>query len=200
MTQLSTRDQIIIVCRELVQEKGYESLNLSDIAKRLNLRRQSLYHHFENKETMVIATIVSYRNTFSEILKQIEKQKIPRKCLEGLIDAYSLVLEPNNKRVCLCVSLIGEKNTLPKSIQEELKKFVQLQVDWVVKIFQDDNPITDSEAKMIIASLQGSMDLARLENGSKTFKSLAYSLLENFLISHEKTGMSRIKKPYNGTD
>ena len=148
---------------------------------------------------MEIATIVSYRNTFSEILKEIEKQKSPRKCLEGLIEAYSLVLEPNNKRVCLCVSLIGEKNTLPESIQEELKKFVQLQVDWVVKIFQDNNPITESEAKMIIASLQGSMDLARLENGSKTFKSLAYSLLENFLISHKKTGISRVKKPYNGT-
>ena len=199
MTQLSKREQMIIVCRELVQEKGYESLNLSDIAKRLNLRRQSLYHHFENKEKMEIATIVSYRNTFSEILKEIEKQKSPRKCLEGLIEAYSLVLEPNNKRVCLCVSLIGEKNTLPESIQEELKKFVQLQVDWVVKIFQDNNPITESEAKMIIASLQGSMDLARLENGSKTFKSLAYSLLENFLISHKKTGISRVKKPYNGT-
>ncbi|MEL4895201.1 TetR/AcrR family transcriptional regulator [Crocosphaera sp. Alani8] len=198
MTDLNKREQIIVICRELVQEKGYQTLTMSEIAKKLKIKAPSIYHYFSSKEQMVKAAIISYRDTFQLILEKLEKQSETKKCLEGLINAYSLILKSNGKSICLYASLMAEVNTLPDSIIQELNDFFDLQVNWIVKIFQNNNPISKSEAIMIIATLKGSMDVARLKGDSKYFKSSAYTLLNNFIISPEKLKTPTKKGIFNG--
>ena len=199
MPKPNKRPEIIIACQELLQEEGYQSLNMLAVAEKCEIAVSGLYYHFKNKDDLIKETIISYKNTFQSILTEIEREKDARKCLERLIDVYYLVLEPNNNKVCICVSLMNEFNTLPRPIIEELKSFCDLQVEWIVKVFQKTNPISQSEAAMLVAAFQNFMATARLRENSKYFKVLSYSLLENFLISHEKTGISSARRYYDGT-
>ncbi|MGB5593573.1 MAG: TetR/AcrR family transcriptional regulator [Crocosphaera sp.] len=191
MNEVQTKEKILKTCKDLIQTKGYHSLTINEIAKLIETSPSNIYHHFGNKENLVKETIIKYQEYFSQILTKIEQeQQTLRGRLEELIKSYAELLEPDNQKICLCITLIIEINTLPASIIKELNNFIDLQVDWITKIFQQENSISNSEAAMIVSALEGFIAIARLKGGSQYFKSLAYSLIENFLIAHQKSSLN----------
>ncbi|MDJ0583006.1 TetR/AcrR family transcriptional regulator [Crocosphaera sp.] len=192
MNQIDTRQKILETCKDLIQTKGYHGFTINEIAELLDISSSTVYHHFKNKENLVMATVIQYRNNFELILNEIEQESTSlRSCLEGLINIYSKVLEPDNKKICLCMTLIVEINTLPESIIEELKQFFYLQVKWIIKNIQQHKSeitILNHEIEMLVSSLEGIIAVARMNGGSVYFKSLAYSLLDNFLVAHQAKG------------
>ncbi|MGK7881112.1 MAG: TetR/AcrR family transcriptional regulator [Crocosphaera sp.] len=192
MNQINTREQILETCKDLIQIKGYHSFTINEIAELLDISSSNVYHHFKNKENLVMATVIQYRNNFELILNEIEQESTSlRSCLEGLINIYSKVLEPDNKKICLCMTLMVELNTLPEPIVEELKQFFYLQVKWIIKNIQQHKleiTILNHEIEMLVSSLEGIITVARMNGGSVYFKNLAYSLLDNFLVAHQAKG------------
>jgi TetR/AcrR family transcriptional repressor of nem operon len=194
MNEIEIKEQILTSCKDLIQTKSYHCFTISEIAQLIETSPSNIYHHFKSKENLVRETVIKYKEDFSTILTQIEQQQPTlRGRLEGLINGYASVLDPDNQRICLCMSLMIEINYLPSSIIEELNNFFDLQVDWIIKIFQAENPISNSEAAMLVSALEGFIAIARMKGGSKYFKSLAYSLLENFLIAHKKSSLTQEK-------
>ena len=195
MTESEKAEQILENCKDLIQAKGYHRFSLTEIAQLAGTSTGNLYHHFKSKSNLVRETIIKYKEDFSTILTQIEQDESSlRGRLESLINNAAKVLEPDNTKICLCMMLMIEINTLPPSIIEELNKFFDLQVDWIIKIFsQDENTSTllNYEAQMIITSLEGTIAVARMKGGSQYFKNVAYSLLDNFMIAHQKVGIKR---------
>ncbi|MGK7955139.1 MAG: TetR/AcrR family transcriptional regulator [Crocosphaera sp.] len=189
MNQIDTREKILETCKDLIQTKGYNAFTVNEIGELIEISPSTVYHHFKNKENLVRVTVMRYRENVESILNDIEQQSHSlRECLEGLINVYATVLEPDNTKICLCMTLMVELNTLPEPIIEELQRFFKLQVDWIINNIQQYKPeitILNHEIEMLVSSLEGIIAVARMKGGSVYFKNLAYSLLDNFLIAHQ---------------
>jgi AcrR family transcriptional regulator len=51
------RDQIIRAAADVLQRNGYEAATMKDIASVVNLTAASLYHHFKNKDALLLAVL-----------------------------------------------------------------------------------------------------------------------------------------------
>ena len=51
------RDDILQAAAEVLQRNGYEAATMKDIAASVNLTAASLYHHFRNKDTLLLAVL-----------------------------------------------------------------------------------------------------------------------------------------------
>lgn len=55
--QSVNREAIILAAAEVLQRNGYEAATMKDIAAAVNLTAASLYHHFKNKDTLLLAVL-----------------------------------------------------------------------------------------------------------------------------------------------
>jgi len=55
--QSVNRDEIIAAAAEVLQRNGYEAATMKDIAAAVNLTAASLYHHFKNKDALMLAVL-----------------------------------------------------------------------------------------------------------------------------------------------
>ncbi|MBE0689527.1 MAG: TetR family transcriptional regulator, partial [Anaerolineae bacterium] len=67
--QSVNRDEIIEAAAEILQRYGYEAATMKDIAAAVNLTAASLYHHFRNKDALMLAVLEA---GLEYILSQIE--------------------------------------------------------------------------------------------------------------------------------
>ncbi|HVU13180.1 MAG TPA: TetR/AcrR family transcriptional regulator [Phototrophicaceae bacterium] len=51
------RDDILRAAAEVLQRSGYEAATMKEIAAAVNLTAASLYHHFRNKDTLLLAVL-----------------------------------------------------------------------------------------------------------------------------------------------
>ncbi len=52
-----SRDEIIQAAADVLKHRGFEATTMKDIAAAVNLTAASLYHHFENKNALLIAVL-----------------------------------------------------------------------------------------------------------------------------------------------
>ncbi len=62
----STYQKIIDRTITLFLEKGFHSTSMDNIADAAGIKKPSLYYHFSNKETLVLAVIASIHNYFEQ--------------------------------------------------------------------------------------------------------------------------------------
>lgn len=55
--QSVNRDDIILAAADVLRENGYDATTMKDIAGRVNLTAASLYHHFRNKDFLLLAVL-----------------------------------------------------------------------------------------------------------------------------------------------
>ncbi len=55
--QSVNRDEIIAAAAEVLSRRGYETATMKDIAAAVNLTAASLYHHFRNKDALILAVL-----------------------------------------------------------------------------------------------------------------------------------------------
>jgi AcrR family transcriptional regulator len=55
--QSVNRDDIIRAAADVLRENGYDATTMKDIAARVNLTAASLYHHFKNKDFLLLAVL-----------------------------------------------------------------------------------------------------------------------------------------------
>ena len=52
-----SREAILQAAAEVLRRNGYEATTMKDIAGQVKLTAASLYHHFENKDTLLLAVL-----------------------------------------------------------------------------------------------------------------------------------------------
>jgi AcrR family transcriptional regulator len=55
--QTVNRDEIIAAAADVLRNNGYEATTMKDIAAAVNLTAASLYHHFKNKDYLLLAVL-----------------------------------------------------------------------------------------------------------------------------------------------
>ena len=67
--QSVNREEIILAAADVLHRNGYESTTMKDIAAEVNLTAASLYHHFRNKDTLLLAVL---EIGLGQVIKRLE--------------------------------------------------------------------------------------------------------------------------------
>ena len=116
--QSVSRADILLAAADVLQRNGYEATTMKDIAAAVNLTAASLYHHFRNKDALLLAVLEA---GLEQVLSQIEpiahsSLSSPEK-LRKMIHAHVIGLTQNTAIGAAMVfeirSLMGTKEPAP---------------------------------------------------------------------------------------
>ena len=74
MDNPSKREQILDALQELINEQDIRNISVSDIAKRANIGKGSIYYYFDSKDTIIDALIARNYKTPLEMAKEMVKK------------------------------------------------------------------------------------------------------------------------------
>lgn len=75
--QSVNRDDIITAAADVLHRNGYEATTMKDIAAQVNLTAASLYHHFKNKDMLLLAVLEGGLEYVIELLEPIIQSDTP---------------------------------------------------------------------------------------------------------------------------
>lgn len=187
----NTAQQILDVAQSMVRHRGYSAFSYADIAQQIGIRKASIHYHFPSKEDLVKSLVIRYRDTLVRKCQAIAKQEsTPQEQLKQFVSLYRDGLA--ERQICLCGMLTADFVVLNPEIQAELQTFFVLTESWLAQLLQRGseakawqcNQSFASEAKSIIAMLQGAQLLARVADDSgATFDRVTGEFLQDKLGS-----------------
>jgi TetR/AcrR family transcriptional regulator, cholesterol catabolism regulator len=94
--QSVNRDEIITAAAVVLQRNGYEAATMKDIAAAVNLTAASLYHHFRNKDTLLLAVLeVGLQYVIGQIEPVVQSSDPPEQKLRKMICQHIYSLTQN---------------------------------------------------------------------------------------------------------
>lgn len=75
--QSVSKDDIIQAAAEVLKQKGYEATTMKDIAAEVDLTAASLYHHFKNKNALLLAVLEGGMDYAIEHIRPIAESELP---------------------------------------------------------------------------------------------------------------------------
>jgi TetR/AcrR family transcriptional regulator, cholesterol catabolism regulator len=73
--QSVNREDILQAAAEVLRRNGYESTTMKDIAAQVNLTAASLYHHFTNKDSLLLAVLEGGLEHAIELIEPVVQSK-----------------------------------------------------------------------------------------------------------------------------
>lgn len=171
MGNKSVLNQILDLAQSLVQSRGYNAMSYRDLADAIGVKTSSIHYYFPSKEDLGIALLQRYRLGLSGLLASINADvHEPRLKLEKYVEIF--VETVRSGKICLGGMFASDSNSLPESIQEEVRKFYTENEAWlaeVLKYGRDRGKFNfpgspKAKAEAIFSALEGVMITARLFN------------------------------------
>jgi TetR/AcrR family transcriptional repressor of nem operon len=182
-----TSQQILDIAQRLVQTRGFNAFSYADIARALSVTKASLHYHFTSKERLGVRLIERYSRAFADRLAGIDAGGgDAAERLRAYVAIYAGVLADH--RMCLCGMLAAEFETLPRTMQDGLEDFFDLNEQWLAAVLSEgrtrgtlrfSGPPGEA-AQYVIGSLEGALMLARTDAGEGRFEAAARRLLAGF--------------------
>jgi TetR/AcrR family transcriptional repressor of nem operon len=176
----TTEKRILDVAERLVQTRGFNAFSYADIAAPLKMTKAGLHYHFPSKAVLGRRLVERYREAFLKALDAIDASGGDAfDKLQSYVDIYARVLARN--RMCLCGMLAAEYATLGKPMQTALTSFFDANEQWVTRTLSEGRAqrslrfdgAAEDLARLLIASLEGAMMLARSYGAPARFHAMA---------------------------
>jgi TetR/AcrR family transcriptional repressor of nem operon len=131
---MTTRDHIIQTADQLIRAKGYNAFSFVDIANVVGIRKPSIHHHFPRKTDLGVAVIEYHIQQLQKIQKAFAV-----KCAVEKLDRFFLIYDDIKKhnKVCLVGSLTTDYNTLDVEVQDKLRYFSEVMLNWVTDFLEE---------------------------------------------------------------
>lgn len=168
-----TKERILTEAEALIQTKGYNAFSFKDIATTINIKTASIHYHFPCKEDLGVAVIAWHADKLAVVLSEIDRdmsQSLKKK-VQSFFDAIVTITFNAENKMCLGGMFASDLQSLPLAIQNQVKKFFAMILNWLEEIFVAHGFSKESSlsiAKQIIALIEGALLLARLY-GDVTF-------------------------------
>jgi TetR/AcrR family transcriptional repressor of nem operon len=179
-----TAERILDIASRLVQTRGFNGFSYADIAAELGMTKASLHYHFPTKVELGRKLIERYERSFVAALQAIEGDAADEfDMLRRYAQIYAGVLADG--QMCLCGMLAAEHGTLPEPMRGELTHYFDVNEAWLSGVLErgraarvlrfEGTPI--EMARVLVASLEGAMMLARSYGDPSRFSAAAERLL-----------------------
>jgi TetR/AcrR family transcriptional repressor of nem operon len=175
--------RILDIAERLVQTQGYNGFSYADVAEALGVTKASLHYHFATKADLGLRLVGRYHETFMKALEEIEAERGARQRLRRYARLYADVLRA--ERMCLCGMLAADHATLPQPMREAVTAFFDANERWLARVLEEgrrakalrfQGPAAE-EARLLVASLEGAMLVARTYGDVARFESAAERLV-----------------------
>lgn len=94
--QSVSREEIIVAAADVLQRNGYEATTMKDIAAVVNLTAASLYHHFRNKDALLLAVLeAGLEHVLAEIEPIVHSTLTTEEKLRRMIHTHVVDLTQN---------------------------------------------------------------------------------------------------------
>jgi TetR/AcrR family transcriptional repressor of nem operon len=132
MSERTTKERILDAAEELMLEKSFHSVGLTEILKAVKVPKGSFYHHFESKEQFGVEMLKHYVADASDYKRRIllssEPEENPRLRLMAYLDSSIEALEDGGgKCPCLVIKLASEVANFSEPMREVL---AEGQTEW----------------------------------------------------------------------
>lgn len=131
----STRDRALVEATALLQSFGYNGFSFQHIADHLKIKKPSLYDHFASKEELGKELVREYHSSFAKWTKTIEVFS-PQEKVGAMFELF-FQFSSQSRKVCPMSALIGDYNSLPKSVRLLLKKAFLFQRSWLATVISE---------------------------------------------------------------
>lgn len=196
-----TATRILDSAERLVQARGFNGFSYADVSAELGITKASIHHHFPTKAELGSALIARYHAAFFNALAQIDRDREnSQEKLESYRQLYASVLS-NDNRMCLCGMLAADFTTLPEPMRAGLTAFFDANEQWLSRVLEAGRSAgvlqfvtaPETEAKVIVSSLEGAMLVARSYCDPNRFKVVADRILADLLASNPPASKSKPK-------
>jgi TetR/AcrR family transcriptional regulator, transcriptional repressor for nem operon len=176
---VNTRRTIMDLAEALIQDVGFNGFSYARIAGELGVKNAAIHYHFPTKEALGIAVIQRYRERFRLWTNNARIKDLPPvERLDWFFSMYQQ-LEADKGKVCLLGSMEVELNAIPPALQDEVKALHWEMLSWLQVVLDEGRQAgvftfrgdSVSKAAVIIASLQGALQMARAL-GRHTFEAV----------------------------
>ncbi|MBM7642690.1 TetR/AcrR family transcriptional regulator [Streptococcus loxodontisalivarius] len=163
---MSTKDKIMVLGRDLIQERGVNGFSFADIAKQLDIKKASIHYYFPSKADLIEAVLDQYDLDFFEALSSANSSDL-EKNLKHFLSLYEVNFKED--KICLCSDLAVDSVHLTQVVNDKVGLFFQKNIDWLAQqLSQKENP--QAEAEDFFAAVQGAQLVARNQGGADYFK------------------------------
>jgi AcrR family transcriptional regulator len=151
-----TLDRVISVAAELFAERGYRATTLDDVADALHVKKASLYHYIDTKNSLLQAI-------YHQIVERIADQVLPLAALELPADerlrrmVQAHVEFVSAERGLLSV-VFGEEWELPAEMREsirQIKRGYEQTFQAVVREGQEQGVLREGSPALMVLALMG---------------------------------------------
>lgn len=180
-----TATRILDVAQELAQTRGYNAFSYADISEQVGIRTASIHYYFPSKSDLGRALIGRYQRTAEQVFAQIDRAtNDPRQKLRRYSGIFSDMML-HGERMCLGGILAADILTLPSEIREEVQAFFGLNERWLACVLEEGRSAglleftgsPEVEARLLVASLEGALLVARSYADVDRYRELAEKLL-----------------------
>jgi len=169
-----TLQKLLSRASALLQNKGFNALTFQELADAIGIRKASVHHYFSTKQDLATALIKDYQDRFVLWSKDVEGLEVSEK-LEAYF-AMIWAISAKGKNICPGGALSLDWKSLSEEAQGELQKFLALHQNFLKQLLEEGRrskkfsgvgESVDALASMLGASLQGTLQLARMSADPK---------------------------------
>ncbi|RBQ31847.1 TetR family transcriptional regulator [Arcobacter sp. FW59] len=188
----NTRKDLINCTFDEIYTKGYQGASLTDILKNAKVHKGSMYHFFENKKDMAIASIKEkiYEKFVQRYFVILELEK---DYLEAFIKSLKDTSSRDFEKGCPIANIIQEMSNidddfkvLMKEIYEALKNNIKNILDKAVEKDEIKECDTKKLSLYIASTLEGAILSAKASGNVEDYLDVI-DILSSYLLSFKKS-------------
>lgn len=186
---INTRNDILDASLDFIQKYSVDGFSFQDVAKKVGIKKGSMYYHFESKDDLILAILErSQQQLEASFARGSDKTAGQR--MEYFINIFRNFIAPAHK-MCPAGVTAGGWDKLSTRVKDGVKKLFYSQLKGLEDIvrdgreageFADNDKSAEAVALWIISSMQGGLVTSRVMGNPQPFE-LATELVMDYLTN-----------------
>ncbi len=178
-----TRNQIMNAAQDLIQRQSISGVSFQELAKRIGIKKGSMYYHFESKDDLSVAVLERATEQLQASFERGEHYT-PQAQLSYFIGLFLQFAGPGQK-ICPGGAFAGEWDRLNERVQDQARGLMEVQLKGIENILQAGLRSGDFEghdlsvealSQWVIASIQGALLVSRVTGNAEAFENSMASI------------------------
>lgn len=178
---IETYEKILAAAKQLFVKHGYTATSMRQIAEQAKIGKATIYHHFPDKEAVVMALLNQNTTRMNEVLGQVRDEIAPRKRIQIAVQSsINFLYEYADIMQIVRREVPGVRDQTKNGFAHFFKEYMALIAETIQQgteqgIFRAIDP-TDA-ARVLMTMIQGTFATAYLTNDRSIMADQASSAL-----------------------